>query len=360
MPFDPAKLQLPTIKTGSKGPAVTAWQKFLFDQNLPMMNFDGDFGPITDQSTREYQTDHGLSVTGTVDQETYNKALEQSFAVYFAVYTQSVKKLLAYLNFTKPEVEDLQKSLTAIAPLVPALGVDGDFGSNSTRGLAETYRKLDTGFRVKLDAQLSNATKTHFGSDLDAVLDTLTACAKRLREQLSGKEWVKQFPTSRSIDDLASPFRQKVKNFEKALLDAGASINIAATLRPEERAYLMHYAFNINEGDIAAKNVPPKLNVDINWVHYNDADSRKAAKEMVIAYNIAFEPALTSRHIQGLAIDWNITWSGTLSIKNARGTTVSIGSPRTGVSNSTLWAVGRSYGVIKLTNDPPHWSSDGR
>jgi peptidoglycan hydrolase-like protein with peptidoglycan-binding domain len=78
MPFDPAKLQLPTIKTGSKGPAVTAWQKFLFDQNLPMMNFDGDFGPITDQSTREYQTDHGLSVTGTVDQETYNKALEHS------------------------------------------------------------------------------------------------------------------------------------------------------------------------------------------------------------------------------------------------------------------------------------------
>jgi hypothetical protein len=28
MPFDPAPLQLPTIKTGSKVPAVTAWQIF--------------------------------------------------------------------------------------------------------------------------------------------------------------------------------------------------------------------------------------------------------------------------------------------------------------------------------------------
>jgi|688.fasta_scaffold1860955_2 hypothetical protein len=40
MPFDSAPLQLPTIKTGSKEPAVTAWQKFLFDQNLPMVSLD--------------------------------------------------------------------------------------------------------------------------------------------------------------------------------------------------------------------------------------------------------------------------------------------------------------------------------
>lgn len=359
MSFNTSALQLPTIQNGSDGEAVLVWQKFLFDQGLPMINFDSDFGSITEQSTREYQTNNGLSVTGIVEEETYNKALEQGFAVYFAVYTQSVNKLLVYLNFTEAEVKDLQQSLTAIASLSPALGVDGDFGTNSTRGLAAAYRKLDTGFRAKLDAQLSSATKTHFGSDLDTVLDTLTACAKRLREQLSGKEWVKQFPTSRSIDDLASPFRQKVRNFEKALLDAGASIDIAATLRPSERAYLMHYAFNINNGSIAAKNIPPNLNVDINWIHYNDADSRKAAKEMVIAYDIAFEPALTSRHIQGLALDWNITWSGTLNIKNASGATVSIDSPRTGESNSTLWAVGNTYGVIKLVSDKPHWSSDG-
>ncbi len=360
MPFNSSALQLPTLKNGSDGNAVLAWQKFLFDQGLPMINFDSDFGPLTDQSTREYQKDNGLTETGIVDTTTYAKALQQGFAVYFAVYTQSVKKLLAYLNFTQPEVEDLQKSLTAIATLSPALKVDGDFGTNSTRGLAAAYRKLDTGFRAKLETQLSSATKSHFGSDLDAVLDTVTACAKRLREQLSGKEWVKKFPTSRSIDDLASPFRQKVQNFEQALVNAGANIDIAATLRPSERAHLMHYSFKINKGTIAAKDVPSKLNVDINWIHYNDADSRQAAKEMVAAYNIAFEPALTSRHIQGLAIDWDITWSGTLDIKNASGTTVAVGSPRSGDSNSTLWAVGRTYGVIKLTSDPPHWSNDGR
>lgn len=359
MPFNPSALQLPTIQNGSQGTAVLAWQKFLFDQGLPMINFDSDFGSITEQSTREYQRNNLLTETGIVEATTYAKALEQGFAIYSAVYTQSVKKLLAYLNFTKPEVEDLQKSLTVIAPLTPALIVDGDFGTNSTRGLAATYRKLDVGFRPKLESQLSNATKSHFNSDLDAVLDTVTACAKRLREQLSGKQWVKRFPTSRSIDDLASPFRQKVKSFEQALLNAGVTIDIAATHRPSERAYLMHYAFKINNGTIAAKNVPPKLNVDINWVHYNDADSRQSAKEMVAAYNIAFEPALTSRHIQGLAIDWDLTWSGTLNITNASGTTVAVGSPRTGESNSTLWAVGRTYGVIKLASDPPHWSSDG-
>jgi hypothetical protein len=39
MPFDPAPLQLPTIKTGSKEPAVTAWQKFLFESKFT----DGEF-----------------------------------------------------------------------------------------------------------------------------------------------------------------------------------------------------------------------------------------------------------------------------------------------------------------------------
>ena len=40
MPFDSAPLQLPTFKPGSEGPAVIAWQKFLFNQNLPMVSFD--------------------------------------------------------------------------------------------------------------------------------------------------------------------------------------------------------------------------------------------------------------------------------------------------------------------------------
>lgn len=266
---------------------------------------------------------------------------------------------MAYLNFGIDEVKDLQQSLTAIAPLSPALQVDGDFRTNSTKGLAEAYKKLDVNFRNAQTSKLSNATKLKLAGDFDPALDILNDYAKSLSQRLSGKQWVNLFPTSRLIDDLASPFRQKVQAFEQALRTAGATIDIAATLRPPQRAYLMHYAFNITKKIIASKNVPSMPGVEIDWVHYTDAASLQAAQEMVNAYNIAFQPVLNSRHIQGLAIDWQITWSGTLNIKNASGTTVSIGTPRSSFTNSRLWNVGATYGVNKLTSDAPHWSSDG-
>ncbi|BDI15801.1 hypothetical protein ANSO36C_16030 [Nostoc cf. commune SO-36] len=352
-------LQLPTLKKQSEGLIVTAWQKFLLDNDFPIAAVDGDFGNITDRATREFQSRNGLTVTGIVDTATYKKALEQDFVIYFAIYTDSAEKLLAYLNFGGNEIKDLQKSLTTIAPLNPALAVDGDFGPNSTRGLTETYKKRDINFRAELTQQLSNATKTKLGIDLDLALDTITEYAKRLRQRLSGKAWVNFFPDSDSIDDLASPFRQKVQAFEQALKNAGANISIASVFRPSERAYLMHYSFRISNNEIAAKDVPPMPNVDINWLHYTQAASVQAAKEMVSTYNIAFRPVLSSRHTQRLAIDWEITWSGTLNVKNASGTIVSINQPRTSYENSTLWQVGRSYGVIKLSSDRPHWSNDG-
>nr|MDZ8062741.1 peptidoglycan-binding domain-containing protein [Nostoc sp. EkiNYC01] len=359
MSFNLQALQLPTLKKQSEGPSVIAWQKFLLDRDFPIGAVDGDFGNITDKATREYQTRNGLTVTGVVDTATYGKALAQGFVVYFAIYTNAVKKLLAYLNFGNNEVKDLQKSLTAIARLNPPLVVDGDFGPNSTRGLAETYKKRDINFRAELAQQLSNTTKTKLGIDFEVALDNITEYAKRLRQNLSGKDWVKFFPESDLIDDLASPFRQKVQAFEQALKNAGANISIASVFRPSERAYLMHYAFCISNNEIAALDVSSMPNVDINWLHYTQAASVEAAKEMVSAYNIAFRPVLTSRHTQRLAIDWEITWSGTLKIKNASGTIVSIDQPRTSYENSTLWEVGRSYGVIKLSSDRPHWSNDG-
>jgi peptidoglycan hydrolase-like protein with peptidoglycan-binding domain len=359
MNFKTEALQLPTLNKNSEGLTVTAWQKFLLDHDFPIAAIDGDFGNITDKATREYQTRNGLMETGIVDTATYEKALEQGFAIYFAIHTNDGKKFLAYLNFGKDEVKDLQQSLTAIAPLNPALAVDGDFGDNSTRGLAEAYKNKESNFRAELAQQLADATKTKLGSDFDLALDSLTEYAKQLRQRLSGKNWVKNFPESDSIDDLVSPFRQKVQAFEQALRNAGATISIASVVRPSERAYLMHYAFRITRNEITPKEVPPMPNVDINWVHYTNVASVQAAKEMVSAYSIAFRPSLTSRHTKGLAIDWKITWSGTLNIKNATGTMVSIDAPRTSYENSTLWQVGRSYGVIKLSSDRPHWSSDG-
>lgn len=182
---------------------------------------------------------------------------------------------------------------------------------------------------------------------------------------LSGADWVKQFPTSRDIADLASPFRENVDAFVTALTNAGATVSIAATYRPAERAYLMHYAYRIAREGLDPRQVPARANIDIEWVHRkanNQVDlvaSRNAAEDMVVAYGIVYRPALNSQHTARLAIDMTISWSGTLSIKNARGAQVEIkGTPRSG-QNAELHAVGRTYNVVKLVSDPPHWSSDG-
>lgn len=182
---------------------------------------------------------------------------------------------------------------------------------------------------------------------------------------VSGADWVQQFPTSTDVEDLASPFRENVRAFLQALRDAGADVRISATYRPAERAYLMHYAFRIAREGLDPRQVPARAGVEIEWVHKkanNQVDlsaSKNAAEDMVLAYGIVYKPALNSQHTRRLAIDMTISWTGTLSIKNATGKTVEIKrSPRSG-QNADLVSVGQTYRVIKLVSDPPHWSSDG-
>jgi hypothetical protein len=179
--------------------------------------------------------------------------------------------------------------------------------------------------------------------------------------QRSGPHWVDRFPTSRSIDDLDQPFQSKVEAFVGALEAAGANVQIFATRRPAERAYLMRYAWDISHGTLAPADVPAMPGVDIEWDHGDDADSLAAATEMVDYFWLAHRPSLTSRHIKGRAIDMHVTWTGKLSIVDGKGKTRTISStPRNGAENRALQAVGASYGVHKLATDAPHWSSDGR
>lgn len=358
MAFNIGALKLPILKTGSTGAAVGAWQRFLQDLNYPIGGIDNSFGGTTDRVTREFQTKNGLTADGIVGPGSYTKALSQGFIFRVANLTAAV--LLDYLNFGPSEVRDLQRSLNTVGRLNPALTADGDFGGRSTKGLAETYKIVDVGFRSRIEQQLTAATKQKLGTDLAAALTTLTEYARRLRVRLSGPQWVRFFPASQSIDDLVSPFRQRVQAFEKALRDAGATIEVTNTFRPPERAYLMHYCVTINNRDISPEAVPLMLGVDIDWVHYTNAASLQAARQMVDTYEIGTNPAaLRSRHTQALAIDWIIDWQGNLNIKNGSGRVVSIGSPRTGSDNRRLWEVGASYGVYKLEYDPPHWSVDG-
>jgi len=183
---------------------------------------------------------------------------------------------------------------------------------------------------------------------------------------LSGSSWVSKFPTSTDVEALNSPFRENVKRFIAALRAAGADLRIAATYRPAERAFLMHYAFRVAREGLSPASVPTNAAIDIDWCHRKadnsiDLDaSRQAAEDMVQGYDIAFRPALSSNHTHRLAIDMTIGWSSdSLIVANASGKAVKITStPHTG-RNADLIAVGATYKVIKLVSDPPHWSFDG-
>jgi D-alanyl-D-alanine dipeptidase len=165
---------------------------------------------------------------------------------------------------------------------------------------------------------------------------------------------------------LVEPFRSSVNRFLAALRNAGANVVVSDTLRPPQRAYLMHYSYRIAREGLDPGAVPAMAGVDIQWVHRdvrgnaNLGASRIAAEQMVQAYGIVFRPALTSRHTEGRAIDMDISWQGNLSISNAGGVqTLITTAPRTGAGNAALQMVGASYGVRKLVTDPPHWSTDG-
>jgi hypothetical protein len=187
-----------------------------------------------------------------------------------------------------------------------------------------------------------------------------------MAKELSGKTWSARYPDAKTTDALASDFRAGCEAFVAAMRQAGATVAVSSTRRPAERAYLMHFCWRISRQTINPQNVPPKPGVKIEWAHRRPdgsidlAASRAAAEAMVQAYDIAFPPALDSRHTQGLAIDMTIKWGGDLVIaKHDKTTTAITSAPRNGF-NLALRNVGKTYGVIKNPKDPPHWSTDGR
>jgi hypothetical protein len=183
--------------------------------------------------------------------------------------------------------------------------------------------------------------------------DTTPAVAEVSAEERSGPQWVSRFPGSASVDELAPTFKSSVMAFIAAIRAAGGSVSIAATYRPRERAYLMHYSSKISRGVIAANQVPAMPGVNIEWVHDSDAASKTAAAAMARGYGIVFPPALISRHTERAAIDMTISGIVGETIQNASGESVEI------KKLSDLHAVGASYGARKLVSDPPHWSDNG-
>ena len=187
-------------------------------------------------------------------------------------------------------------------------------------------------------------------------------------KELSGSVWVPRFPTSRTTDTLTPAFQASVDAFKAAMEAGGANVEIDATFRPKERAYLMHWAHKIYRNSTDPATVPAMVGVNIEWVHPTLALSTAAAKAMVVGYQIGHlgvntPPALNTLHTAGDAIDMSISWTGNLLVENKDGTVTTINTvPRTGM-NVQLKAVGLTYGVTKFLGgeaDRPHWSTTGR
>ena len=185
--------------------------------------------------------------------------------------------------------------------------------------------------------------------------------------EVSGPVWVSRFPGSTSPDDCIEPFRSGLRAFLAALAEARATVRIAATYRPPERAYLMHWSRKISKNIVDPRDAETMPGVDIDWVYRAAAGgpdipkSRSAASQMVSLYGIVSQAALTSRHTERRAVDMDIAWTEALSIRNPEGTMTQISTePRSGM-NAQLIQVGADYGVIKaqFAGDPPHWSDDG-
>lgn len=176
----------------------------------------------------------------------------------------------------------------------------------------------------------------------------------------SGAQWCPRFPTSTSLDDLLPDFGDAVRAFISAMKKGGASVSVAATYRPPERAYLMHWCCMVGGSGQDPDAVTSMPGVNIDWTHDGQTGAaRDAAREMMSGYDIQFPAALESRHTQRRAVDMTISWSGALNIRDFNGQMHSIASgPRDG-SNPELIKVGATFGVMKLVSDPPHWSDDG-
>jgi hypothetical protein len=65
----------PVLRPGSTGEFVLAWQRSLLGQGHAM-SLDGDFGPITEAATREFQRDSDLTADGIVGPATYAAMIE--------------------------------------------------------------------------------------------------------------------------------------------------------------------------------------------------------------------------------------------------------------------------------------------
>lgn len=177
---------------------------------------------------------------------------------------------------------------------------------------------------------------------------------------LSGPDWCDLYPTDATTATLVQPFRTCVQRFIGALERAGVAVHIRATLRPPERAWLMHWAWRVAREGFNPGMVPNNPGIPVGWVHPTRTAGVAAAEQMVRTYGLVVRASLTSRHIEGRAVDMDVFWAGVVQVVDGNAMRVTLSDMAGNETNPALHRVGGTFGVIKLRSDPPHWSDDGR
>ncbi len=249
-------------------------------------------------------------------------------------------------HLSTAQLTELQNALRELG--FPISTVDGLFGPN-TQGAWAAYK-----------ASISASEPDLIGpNSIQSLQQSLDAPHAQL--ELSGLVWVDRFPKSTSLDDLQPPFRSGATRMVGSLRAGGVNVDITTTLRPPQRAYLMHYSKAIHEG-LSPADVPSRFDVPIQWVHSTNADSVAAATAMFNAYGILGPVALNSNHIAGHAIDMFIRFSGSPSVRDGSGSSVTLTGDSSNADNPSVVRFGRTFGVIRgsgIANDPEHWSING-
>ncbi|HET7017501.1 MAG TPA: hypothetical protein VFI65_26500 [Streptosporangiaceae bacterium] len=243
-----------------------------------------------------------------------------------------------------------------------------NFLANHTYG----YSNADHQFIIEVTATITAGSCSF---DPGTLSFTLLSCTS---SELSGPSWARRFPDSKSTSDLAPAFGKDVTAFVAAMKRASITVRTISTLRPPERAYLMHYSWLVAKRQLSPLKVPTFAGskkhppVGICWVHATAHGASKsasisAAGKLAAALGVASMPTaplLSSVRTLGESIVMSTTWTRSkITIHNASGhATVIRSGPRNG-SNAKLIAVGATYGVVhfrpasKARND---WSINGQ
>jgi peptidoglycan hydrolase-like protein with peptidoglycan-binding domain len=140
------------LAVGARGQAVVDIQAALVAAGIRLVGgVDGNFGPMTAQALREFQTRNGLAATGIVDQAT---------AVALGVVSVPTVVVRPGLqrNATGSNVADLQRALVNSGISVIG-GVDGVFGPATERAL----RQFQTERGLEVTGTVTEATAAALG-----------------------------------------------------------------------------------------------------------------------------------------------------------------------------------------------------